>query len=155
MSKIYNNSCEMSKLRKSKNTVDVIIGFVYYYSVKIEKNAIINQLYRQILDSYSPGMTFNVLEKLKETTHYKNIKYFKSIINDVEFLSSFEINLSKYNIPLKTFIKTLNDMVNTYTKLFGRLVYKLNKDIGEIQKQYMPTFNNVNISEYINSLEQK
>lgn len=131
----------MGKLRRSNVPIKKIIGFTYYYYSRIEKNAIINELYRKIIDSYIPGSKIDPMEVIKKDTKYKNIQVIKYAINDEDYLQSLEMCLNEIGKELKSYLRVANKMINEYTKAFGRLLYKVNKDIEEINKGLLINYN--------------
>ena len=50
-----------------------------------------------------------------------------------------EERLKQNNITFKSYMRIANTMISEYTKSFGRLLYKLNKDIDELNKTKLDT----------------
>ena len=134
--KSYN---KMRALRKSDDFLTKIIGFTYYFYNRFEKNAFINGIYREIIDSYTPGMNFNTIDLIKKTNLYQCIQLIKDVINDESKHIDLEERLKQNNISFKSYIRIANTMISEYTKSFGRLLYKLNKDISELNKTKLDT----------------
>jgi hypothetical protein len=105
----------------------------------LKKNAFINGIYREIIDSYTPGMNFNTLDLIKKTNLYQYIQLIKDVINDESKHIDLEERLKQNNISFKSYIRIANTMISEYTKSFGRLLYKLNKDISELNKTKLDT----------------
>ena len=132
---------KMAKLRRSNIPVKKIIGYTYYYYSRIEKNAIINELYRKIIDSYIPGSNIDPMEEIKKDTKYKNIQVIKDVINNKDNLQPLEMCLNEIGKELKSYLRIANKMIDEYTKAFGRLLYKVNKDIEEINRGLLINYN--------------
>ena len=124
----------LNLLTNSNDFYEQIIGHTYYYYVKVERNAIINGLYRKIMDMSNNGATFNPLDIIKDTPFYDNIKTIKEVIINSKNYPEIEKRLIPYNKTLKSFLRLANRMVDEYTKAFGRLLYKVKKDIEENNK---------------------
>ena len=134
--KSYN---KMKMLRKSNDFLTSIIGFTYYFYNRHEKDAFINGVYREIIDSYISGMNFNTIDLIKKTQIYQDIQLIKDIINNKNNWSDLCNRLEQNNITFKSYMRVANTMISEYTKSFGRLLYKLNKDIGELNKTKLDT----------------
>lgn len=134
--KSYN---KMRALRKSDDFLTKIIGFTYYFYNRFEKNAFINGIYREIIDSYTPGMNFNTIDLIKKTQIYQDVQLIKDIINNKNNWSDLCNRLEQNNITFKSYMRIANTMISEYTKSFGRLLYKLNKDISELNKTKLDT----------------
>ena len=135
-------------LTNSNNFYDKVIGFTYYYYFKVEKNAIINGLYREIMDANQFALFEDPLNIIKNSPYYNNINLIKSVINNNDKLPLIVLSLSKINKTLKSYLRVANRMIDEYTKAFGRLLYKSKKDI-EIQKQnWMINYGEQELNEY-------
>lgn len=127
-------------LAKSDNYIDSIIGYTYYYYFKAEENAIINGLYRKIMDLHKNTFNINIkpIEILKESLHYRNIskiKEFYEIINNDENLRILlSERLDDIGKRYKSFILIMDKVINSYIKKFGRLIYKANKDVEKLYR---------------------
>lgn len=133
---------KMSKLISSSNYTEKIIGYTYYYYMRVEKNAIINELYREIMDLYVPGMKIDISEEIKNFIHFQNINIIKNYINDDKNIDAIEKCLSKNGKQLKSYLRIANRMIDEYIKAFGRILYKINKDIDEKTKDLLINFGN-------------
>lgn len=133
---------KMSKLMSSDDYTEKIIGFTYYYYTRVEKNAIINELYRKIMDLYVPGMKIDISEEIKKFIHFQNINIIKNYINDDKNVDAIERCLSKNGKQLKSYLRIANRMIDEYIKAFGRILYKINKDIDEKTKDLLINFGN-------------
>ena len=122
-----------------------IIGFTYYFYNKIEKNAFMNGIYREIIDSYVTGLNTPIIELIKNTQIYKNIQVIKNIVTNKDNWPDLEMRLKSYNITLKSYLKIANIMIQEYTKSFGRTLYKINKDIDEINKTKLINLSNISL----------
>lgn len=132
---------KMGKLRKSNDSFEKIIGYTYYYYSRVEKNAIINEFYREIMDSYVPGSIIKPMEVIKDSVKYRNIQVIKNVITDKEYYPILEEKLKENNKTLKSYLRVANRMIDEYTKAFGRLLYKVNKDIAEKNKNLLINYN--------------
>lgn len=133
---------KMAKLRRSNDSITKIIGYTYYYYSRVEKNAIINELYREIMDSYNYGIVINPMDIIKGSTKYRNIQVIKDVVTNEQYHPNLEEKLKANNKTLKSFLRIANRMINEYTKAFGRLLYKANKDIEEKNKDLLINYNN-------------
>lgn len=138
---------KMSKLMSSDDYTEKIIGFTYYYYTRVEKNAIINELYREIMDLYVPGMKIDISEEIKKFIHFQNINIIKNYIKDDKNIDAIEKCLSKNGKQLKSYLRIANRMIDEYIKAFGRLLYKINKDIDERTKDLLINFGNRRITD--------
>lgn len=136
---------KMIILKNSSDYLTKIIGFTYYFYNKIEKNAFMNGIYREIIDSYVTGLNTPIIELIKNTQIYKNIQVIKNIITNKDNWSDLEMRLKSYNITLKSYLKIANIMIQEYTKSFGRTLYKINKDIDEINKTKLINLSNISL----------
>lgn len=136
--KNYNKLIELTKLNDKNCRV---IGYTYYYYTRVEKNAFINGLYRKVMDLYFPGIEFNALEEIKKTPVYKNIQTIKETIQNTQSLSTIAEYLKPFNKSLDSFLRVANTVVNEYTKAFGRLLYKINKDIETERNKWLIDYN--------------
>ena len=135
----------MLPLTHSTDYYDKIIGFTYYYYNRIEKNALINGIYGEIMGNYLPGYNLNILEEIKKTSVYNNIKAIKKVI-ETESDHPFLIDrLSLINKDIKSYLRIANTVVNEYAKSFGRLLYLLKKDIADVNKDKLINLDNAKI----------
>lgn len=129
------------KLAKSNDYIDAIIGFTYYYYTKIEQNAIMNQLYREIMDNNKDGLRNNPKDILINNVHYSNINNIKKFIDSLDSNNIYKDNLKEHLTVIgksyNSFIKTANIVINEYIKKFGRTLYKANKDIDKLYENVL------------------
>lgn len=129
------------KLAKSNDYIDAIIGFTYYYYTKIEQNAIMNQLYREIMDNNKDGLRKDPKNILINNIHYSNIntikKFINSLDNDNINKDSLKEHLTTIGKSYNSFVKTANIVINEYIKKFGRTLYKANKDIDKLYENVL------------------
>lgn len=130
----YNN---LKKLTSSDNFYDQVIGYTYYYYERVEKNAIMNGIYRKIIDTYIPGYKGNPMDDIENTPYYTNIQIIKNTISEEKNWDKLENRLNLVGKTLKQFLRISKQMIIEYEKAFGRLLYKLNKDIKERNNQYI------------------
>lgn len=128
---------EYKKFTESNDYIERIIGYTYYYYTKIERNAIINGLYNKIMDDSKDVRCYNPWEAIQSSIHFKNIKEIKKIIEDGKALLEIEKRLKAFDKKIFSFIKIAKIVVNEYTKAFGKLLYKLKKDIAERDSQWL------------------
>ena len=122
-----------------------IIGFTYYYSYKFELNAIINGMYREIINLVQLGEDVEPMEIIKSTNHYNNIQTIKKHINNSDSFNIIKLRLKKENINPDKFLSIANNMINAYIKAFGRLLYKVNKDIKALKEDRLINNDNLKI----------
>ena len=73
---------KLNSLTNSDDFYEQVIGYTYYYYIKAERNAIINGMYRYIIDANTNGEIVNPLQMIKDTQYYNNIQIIKKVIND-------------------------------------------------------------------------
>ena len=133
-----------NRLMHSDDLYEKIIGFTYYYYCKREKDAFTNTLYRNIIDSFMPGHKIDIMSIIKKSHVYHNIQIIKNCINDEKNLLQLNERLLKHNKTLEKYLKDANIVINEYTKIFGRLLYKANKDIKKLEMEWIPeNFNKI------------
>lgn len=123
--KMYNTAI---KLAKSTNAFEKIVGYVIYYNNKFEKDAFINEIYKQIMDNWQ----IDPFETVKNTIVYKNISTIDKVTNTLTPYQKEKIN----EILDTTFNKTFNwwynmakNVVKTYTNKIGKTIIKAQNDI--------------------------
>lgn len=123
-------------LVKSNNYIDVIIGYTYYYYTKVEQNAIMNQLYREIMDNNKDGLRNDPKDILVNNVHYLNInqiKKFIDVLNKYDFYKDdLKNHLKNINKSYNSFIRIANTVIDEYIKKFARTLYKAKKDVDKI-----------------------
>lgn len=127
------------KLIKSDNIYEKIIGYIFYFYIKYEKNAFVNGLYRQIMDESSEYYIPKPIEVLKEYGPYITLNTIKRLINEWN-----ENDIEKVTLILKSigktyesFLKISNNVFKMYAKSFGKVIYKAEKDLKEKYGEYM------------------
>ena len=125
-------------LLNSNDPIKRNIGFIYYYSEKIEHSAIMNGLYNKIMGTNALSMIEKPEDILKDYVHYLNID---AIRNDIISLDTddkrkqmFVNVLNEINKNYDSFIKLANRTIDMYIKGFARTVYKTKKDLAEQYK---------------------
>lgn len=125
-------------LVKSGDPIKTNIGMIYYYSEKIEHDAIMNGLYNQIIEVNSVSYIESPEDILKEYLHYNNIdgirKTIEMIAQDDSYKKKYEDAVSEIGMNFNSFIKLANRTVNMYIKGFGRTLVKAKKDLDERYK---------------------
>ena len=113
-----------------KNIYELLVGCTIYYNSKFEKNALINDTYRLILDTPE----FKPIEIIKNTNLYININY----INKYSTNYSLSDKQSIENVVNKTFGKHFNWWLNMAKKVvkeykisMGKVLLKAQKDLQE------------------------
>lgn len=123
-------------LVKSDNYIDVIIGYTYYYYTKVEQNAIMNQLYREIMDNNKDGLRNDPKDILVNNVHYLNINQIKKFIDALNkydfYKDDLKNHLKNINKSYNSFIKIANTIIDEYIKKFARTLYKAKKDVNKI-----------------------
>ena len=139
---------KLRTLTSSDDFFDQVIGFTYYYFTKTEKNAIINGLYGEIMELNTDGAIMDPLEIIKNSPYYRNIQIIKNAIQDKDNYDFFEQRLKIVNKTLKQFLRVANTMINEYTKAFGRLLYKVKKDIESVNEDLLINLSNRRITNF-------
>jgi hypothetical protein len=96
-----------------------------------------NGIYRKIIDTYIPGYKGNPMDDIENTPYYTNIQIIKNTISEEKNWDKLENRLNLVGKTLKQFLRISKQMINEYEKAFGRLLYKLNKDIKERNNKYI------------------
>lgn len=139
---------ELKSLTKHNDYYDQIIGYTYYYYNKAEKNAIINGLYREIIDLNTDGVVTDPLEIIKNSPYYHNIQIIKNTIENYKNHEQLENKLKNINKTLKQYLRIANIMIDEYSKAFGRLLYKVKKDIESVNKDLLINLGNRRITKF-------
>jgi hypothetical protein len=125
-------------LINSNDPIKRNIGFIYYYSEKIEHSAIMNGLYNKIMGTNALSMIEKPEDILKDYVHYSNIDTIRndiiSLDKDDKRKQMFVDTLSEINKSYDSFIKLANRTIDMYIKGFARTVYKAKKDLAEQYK---------------------
>lgn len=127
---------------------DQIIGYTYYYYNKAERNAIINGLYREIIDLNTDGLVTEPLEIIKNSPYYHNIQIIKNTIENHKNHEQLENKLKNINKTLKQYLRIANIMIDEYSKAFGRLLYKVKKDIESVNEDLLINLSNRRITKF-------
>lgn len=126
-------------LIKSDNIYEKIIGYIFYFYIKYEKNAFINGLYRQIMDESSEYYIPKPIEVLKEYGPYITLNTIKRLINEWndDDIEKVTLILKSIGKTYESFLKISNNVFKMYTKSFGKVIYKAEKDLKEKYGEYM------------------
>lgn len=127
---------------------DQIIGYTYYYYNKAERNAIINGLYREIIDLNTDGLVTDPLEIIKKSPYYHNIQIIKNTIENHKNHEQLENKLKNINKTLKQYLRIANIVIDEYSKAFGRLLYKVKKDIESVNEDLLINLSNRRITKF-------
>ncbi len=133
--KIYTTAI---KLAKSTNAFEKFVGFTIYYGNKFEKDAFMNEMYKQIMDNWQ----INPFETIKKTVVYRNINAIKNAIDNLTEYQKTKLQETVqfyFNKNLNWFITIANKIVKTYTNKIGKIIIKAQNDIAE--KYPKMTFN--------------
>lgn len=131
---------DINKYRKyitymhSDNYYLMIIGLVNYYAFKFEKNAFNNEIYRELLDNCKDNIQVNPYNMLKNNIHYQNINDIKELLSNEMQLKMIKLVCKIQKIDANKFISIAHRVVKDYIKLFGRIIYKVNKDIEKLNE---------------------
>lgn len=139
---------KLKSLTTHNDYYDQIIGYTYYYYNKAEKNAIINGLYREIIDLNTDGLVTDPLEIIKNSPYYYNIQIIKNTIENHKNHEQLENKLKNINKTLKQYLKIANIMIDEYSKAFGRLLYKVKKDIESVNEDLLINLSNRRITKF-------
>ena len=71
---------------------------------------------------------------LKNNVHYQNINDIKELLNNEMQLKMIKLVCKIQKIDTNNFISTAQRVVKDYIKLFGRIIYKVNKDIEKLNE---------------------
>lgn len=136
------------QLMGSSDFIEKIIGYTYYYYTRVEKNALINGIYGDVMGKNINGYVLNPLDEIKNTSVYKNINTIKQVIEDNSQHERLSIGLKPFNKSLDSYLKIANRVVSEYTKAFGRLLYLLKKDIAEANENLLINLSDETIEDY-------
>lgn len=139
---------KLKALTTHNDYYDQIIGYTYYYYNKAERNAIINGLYREIVDLNTDGLVTDPLEIIKKSPYYNNIQIIKNTIENHKNHEQLENRLKNINKTLKQYLRIANIMINEYSKAFGRLLYKVKKDIENVNEDLLINLSNRKITKF-------
>lgn len=139
---------KLKALTTHNDYYDQIIGYTYYYYNKAERNAIINGLYREIVDLNTDGLVTDPLEIIKKSPYYNNIQIIKNTIENHKNHEQLENRLKNINKTLKQYLRIANIMINEYLKAFGRLLYKVKKDIENVNEDLLINLSNRRITKF-------
>lgn len=139
---------KLKALTTHNDYYDQIIGYTYYYYNKAERNAIINGLYREIVDLNTDGLVTDPLEIIKKSPYYNNIQIIKNTIENHKNYEQLENRLKNINKTLKQYLRIANIMINEYSKAFGRLLYKVKKDIENVNEDLLINLSNRRIIKF-------
>lgn len=146
--KQFNEYNKLKSLTTHNDYYDQIIGYTYYYYNKAERNAIINGLYREIIDLNSDGLVTDPLEIIKNSPYYYNIQIIKNTIENHKNHEQLENKLKNINKTLKQYLRIANIMIGEYSKAFGRLLYKVKKDIEAVNEDLLINLSNRRITKF-------
>lgn len=136
--KIKNMYTTAIKLAKSTNAFEKFVGFTIYYGSKFEKDAFMNEMYKQIMDNWQ----INPFETIKKTVVYRNINAIKNVIGNLTEYQKTKLQETVqfyFNKNLNWFLTIANKIVKTYTNKIGKIIIKAQNDIAE--KYPKMTFN--------------
>lgn len=136
--KIKNIYTTAIKLAKSTNAFEKFVGFTIYYGSKFEKDAFMNEMYKQIMDNWQ----INPFETIKKNVVYKNVNTIKNVIDNLTEYQKTKLQETVkfyFNKNLNWFITIANKIVKTYTNKIGKIIIKAQNDI--VEKYPKITFN--------------
>lgn len=136
------------QLMHSSDFIERIIGYTYYYYARVEKNALINGIYGDVMGKNINGHVLNPLEEIKNTAVYKNINAIKQVIENRNQHERIVRALKPFNKTIDSYLKIANRVVSEYTKAFGRLLYLLKKDIAETNENLLINLSDETIENY-------
>ena len=114
-----------------------IIGGIYYFYTKVEQNAIMNGLYREIMEINKFSYISKPIEIVQNNNHFKMIAELKSLFMEIEndeMMRDFIIEeLEKINKTYKSFERIAKRTFSEYIKKFARTIRKAKKDL---EKKY-------------------
>ena len=114
-----------------------IIGGIYYFYTKVEQNAIMNGLYREIMEINKFSYISKPIEIVQNNNHFKMIAELKSLFTEIEndeMMRDFIIEeLEKINKTYKSFERIAKRTFSEYIKKFARTIRKAKKDL---EKKY-------------------
>lgn len=139
---------KLKSLTAHNDYYDQVIGYTYYYYNKAERNAIINGLYREIIDLNTDGLVTDPLEIIKNSPYYHNIQIIKTTIENHKNHEQLENRLKNINKTLKQYLRIANIMIDEYSKAFGRLLYKVKKDIESVNEDLLINLSNRRITKF-------
>mgnify|MGYP007101907504 CR=1 FL=1 len=131
---LYNLSRKLSDLNSSED--ERLIAYTIYASFKFETNANENGLYSYLIEK---GETFSMqelIELIEEHNLYFLVSDLKKLLtilnnNKTKYNTLNSYMIITYNKNLEWFIKLAKSTIKNYTRVFGRVIYKVNKDKGK------------------------
>lgn len=109
------------------------IAFAIYASFKFEISANENTLYRSLSEKGSTFTTQELFEILEQEPLYKWVNDLKDFLKEISSDNELKQNVDKYikmtyGKNYDWFVKVVNTAISKYTRVFGRVIYKVNKD---------------------------
>ena len=128
---IYNKASFI--VSNERNYYKYQIAFAIYSSFKFEIFANENTLYRSLSEKGSTFTTQELFEILEQEPLYKWVNDLKGFLKEISSDTELKQDIDKY-IKLTYgknydwFVKVVNFAISKYTRVFGRVIYKVNKD---------------------------
>lgn len=139
---IYNTASFI--VSNERNYYRYQIAFAIYSSFKFEISANENTLYRSLSEKGSTFTTQELFEILEQEPLYKWVADLKNFLKEISSDNELKQDVDKYikmtyGKNYNWFAKVVNSAISKYTRVFGRAIYKVNKDKQgnvEINTQY-------------------
>lgn len=133
------NKSEMEKYKqyisliKSDNIYDKVIGYIFYFYVNAERDALVNGLYRKIMELNDEWRIYEPSEVLKEYGPYKTLSSIRYLMSnwDSEDINKMEQRLQNINKTYSSFSKIVEKVYSNYIRGFAKVLCKANKDLTE------------------------
>jgi hypothetical protein len=128
---IYNKASFI--VSNDRNYYRYQIAFAIYSSFKFEISADENTLYRSLSEKGSTFTTQELFEILEQEPLYKWVDDLKGFLKEISSDTELKQDIDKYikftyGKNYDWFVKLVNSAISKYTRVFGRVIYKVNKD---------------------------
>lgn len=125
-------------LIKQNDRISQIVGKLFYYTYNAEKDALMNEFYRIVMEYNEQSYNINPIDMLNEYPTYVDLKVIKYTIekskSDVSLKNEIESKLKTINVTYDNFIKIAEKTINNYIKAFGRTISKCKHDLMDKHK---------------------
>lgn len=132
------NYANYVSLLKQKDNASQFVGRTLYYAYKAEKEALMNEFYRRVMEYNEQSYSVNPIDLLKEYPRYKDINTIKNILEQSKSNETLRENINNVlktiNFTYDKFVKLAEKMISDYVKAFGRTISKCKHDLIDKHK---------------------